>query len=1022
MDKLGKRLLAVILALGLLVGGLGILGAVSATAAFNTIPMIAAGADYSLALKSDGTVWSWGWNSVGQLGDNTTANRHAPVQVLNLKDITAISAGYNHSLALKSDGTVWAWGGNTSCQLGDNTITNRSTPVLVQNLNNVIAIAAGANYSLALKNDGTVWGWGYNDQGQLGDNSQSTRSTPVQVRDLSGITAIEADVFHSLALKNNGTVWGWGWNINGQLAENPLTIHRVPVQVLNLNSITAIAIGYAYSLALKNDGTVWGCGGNDTGQLGDNTTINRLAPVQVQNLNSATTIVAGQYHSLALKSDHTVWGWGSNGYGQLGDNTTTNRYSPIQIATLNNIISVATNRTHSLALKSDGTVWAWGKNLVGTLGDNTTTNRLLPVQVKGPNGVGGFNVYENSTQPTTYTITYNANGGTGAPPADTKTQGVALTLSSTKPTRTGYAFKGWANSKTATTAQWQPGGSYTIDGNATLWAVWEAVPNGQRVNFDTDRWSFGNQTTTITEDHYKHIFGAERGAELYVNGTKGDGQCFGMASTTAAILFNSPAVSTFGRNNLVDVLLRDKSSDLHVPAVDFIKYANIMQHEDDIAQQYNNNLVNNKTNNLGDLSNIYDFVSNNSSPIIILIWGDYNGDENQGHAVFPMWIENETSAGCDIVVNDSNHPAQKRIITLTRTNNQFSGWSYQLFDDTLWGNEQPNSNISFIKPVSHVYSAVKKYGDIKMLLQTPISSSNSLLLTTNTADFTLSAEGKTIAGSNADNDVLIKMTPKIGVVKGGKSNTPTEKKLQFWVRTDETVSFADLEKDSQLNLLGNNEGVRVEIPSGSTAHINVAQSKANLTVPKNGAVKVTHETAAADGTINTISASGQSAGQIQSALVGQIFTISGLHGTVQLESKINGITDKKTVTGVKEGETVYASIQNNKIVIEVKETPVTPPGDFFTITNAPTAPLQYRKSITLSASEAVTWSSDSKAVKVDPVTGKVESVRSFSKINMNARITATSLDSQRTTSIDIQIKLAWWQWLIVIPLFGWIWY
>jgi len=217
------------------------------------VTTIAAGLDFSLALKSDGTVWSWGWSAYGQLGSNVPigTNSNVPGQVNNLADVRAIAARYYHGLALKSDGTVWAWGMNDVGQLGDGHNVNRSTPVQVMNLAGVTAIAAGGLHSLALKSDGTVWAWGEDRLGQLGDKDVRNRSTPVQVMNVAGVTAIAAGGLHSLALKSDGTVWAWGMNDNGQLGNRPPPNSRnVPVQVSGLSGVTTVAAGVGHSLAL----------------------------------------------------------------------------------------------------------------------------------------------------------------------------------------------------------------------------------------------------------------------------------------------------------------------------------------------------------------------------------------------------------------------------------------------------------------------------------------------------------------------------------------------------------------------------------------------------------------------------------------------------------------------------------------------------------------------------------------------------------------------------------------------------
>ncbi|MGB9849149.1 MAG: Ig-like domain-containing protein, partial [Moorellaceae bacterium] len=178
---------------------------------------IAGGDNHSLAVKSDGTVWAWGWNYYGQLGDGTTINHTTPMRVTNLTGVVAVAAGIYHSLALKSDGTAWAWGWNGYGHLGDGTTTNRTAPVQVQGLTGVVAVAAGGYHSLALKSDGTVWAWGRNYEGQLGDGTTTNRYTPVQVKNLTGVVAVAAGYYHSLALKSDGTVWAWGRNYEGQL-------------------------------------------------------------------------------------------------------------------------------------------------------------------------------------------------------------------------------------------------------------------------------------------------------------------------------------------------------------------------------------------------------------------------------------------------------------------------------------------------------------------------------------------------------------------------------------------------------------------------------------------------------------------------------------------------------------------------------------------------------------------------------------------------------------------------------------
>jgi alpha-tubulin suppressor-like RCC1 family protein len=204
--------------------------------------------------------------------------------------VVAVAAGETQRLALKSDGTVWAWGANSEGELGNNSTTDSSVPVQVVSpggkgtLSGIIAIAADGFFgSVALKSDGTVWAWGFNNAGQLGDNSTATSLVPVQVvgpggqGTLTGITAIAAGGQQVLALKSNGSVWAWGDNQSGELgngAGNSGVTSSTPVQVVGsaasgtLSGVSEISAGNDYSLALKSDGSVWSWGGNRDGELG----------------------------------------------------------------------------------------------------------------------------------------------------------------------------------------------------------------------------------------------------------------------------------------------------------------------------------------------------------------------------------------------------------------------------------------------------------------------------------------------------------------------------------------------------------------------------------------------------------------------------------------------------------------------------------------------------------------------------------------------------------------------------------
>jgi alpha-tubulin suppressor-like RCC1 family protein len=307
----------------------------------NTIA-IAAGYDQVLGIKSDGTVWSSGGNMFGQLGlgTNDMIGNHPPTQIPGLTGMIAVAGDYFQSLALKSDGTVWAWGRNGFGELGDSTNIERDSPVQTVGLGNVIAIAAGHAHSLALKSDGTVWAWGGNSSGQLGDGTTTDRHIPVQTVGLSNVIAIAAGA-PGLALKSDGTVWAWGDGTFGNGAPADANPHPTPVRVSSLANIIAVAGGAGHSMVLKSDGTVWAWGINGNGELGDGTIMDRYTPVQTVGLSDVVAIAPGGVHSMAMKSDGTVWCWGDNDGGEEGDGTFVKRLSPVQVHNMTNAVAIA---------------------------------------------------------------------------------------------------------------------------------------------------------------------------------------------------------------------------------------------------------------------------------------------------------------------------------------------------------------------------------------------------------------------------------------------------------------------------------------------------------------------------------------------------------------------------------------------------------------------------------------------------------------------------------------------------------
>ena len=399
-------------------------------AGLGDVTQIAGGGYFSLALKSDGSVWAWGHNETGAVGDGTTATmRTVPTRVAGLASgVVQVSAGYWYSAALKNDGSVWAWGDGGSGQLGDGQYVSVLAPIQLPGLPpSTQRVVAGFLHSFALASDGSVYAWGHNTTGALGDGTTVTRLTPTRANEVPAMSMVAVGGGHTVALRPDGTVMTWGDNAWGQLGNAALTFRSTPTVVPGLSGITAVTAGGTVAFALTSQGTLyeWGnligygvgyssprpvpgidgvtavsaggwhvvailadrtlraWGSNYRGRLGVGTDDFPAGPVAVANIGNVVRVSAGLNHTLAVRGDGTVWAWGENDYGQLGDGSTTDRLVPVQVAGLANVIEVAAGPQHSLALLADGTVMAWGRNYEGQLGQGSEPMRLAPLRVPG---------------------------------------------------------------------------------------------------------------------------------------------------------------------------------------------------------------------------------------------------------------------------------------------------------------------------------------------------------------------------------------------------------------------------------------------------------------------------------------------------------------------------------------------------------------------------------------------------------------------------------------------------------------
>lgn len=356
---------------------------VSAASPIVMTSTVTTGNNHALAIKTDNSLWAWGDNSYGQLGDGTTTNRKVPVKIMT--NVQSVYAKGNFTLAIKTDGTLWAWGDNTDGQTGSGSQKDMlMKPVKI--MSGVTTASAGQNHSLAVKDDGTLWAWGDDSEGKLGigESEYYSQYTPVYVT--NNAVSVWAGGCQSIALKADNSVWGWGNNWFGAVGAGGDTVKK-PVK-LNLSAIKLITTGKNHTFGIKTDGSLWGWGVNEYGQVWSNAKeygkyqpTEYYTPFLIPNMENIEYVSAGSAHSAAVKKDGTLWTWGINYNGQLGDGTKITRGIPAQVNNISGVIAAFAENGYTLALQTNGTLWSWGSNERGKLGTGKTSDSLIPVSI-----------------------------------------------------------------------------------------------------------------------------------------------------------------------------------------------------------------------------------------------------------------------------------------------------------------------------------------------------------------------------------------------------------------------------------------------------------------------------------------------------------------------------------------------------------------------------------------------------------------------------------------------------------------
>lgn len=377
---------------------------------------IASGVRHTIVLCKDSTVWAWGDNEYGQLGNGTFDSSAVPIQVNGLTGVVAVFASGVNSFAITSDGSLWGWGFNEQYNLGlgIGNSSNKNLPVKIP-VNNVRSVysftqfgGAGFSFTYAVTKDSILWGWGYSSF-LFGDSGIFYSDIPIQDTLFNNVVSVGGGEA-VLVLLGDGTVWGWGGNSRGSLGTGDTKYGYYAVQTKNLNNVSMLSSNGndVYSLAVKQDNTVWAWGYNQLyGNLGDSSNFNRFEPVKINGVSNVKKVVATQgYASYALHHNGTVSAWGNNVSGRLGNaEPMSSRNYPAQVSVISNVVDIAAGGSHAIALTSDGKLWAWGQNNKGQLGDGTLINKNTPVQVQGICEIDvEVNVSEVSLKPIQYSI------------------------------------------------------------------------------------------------------------------------------------------------------------------------------------------------------------------------------------------------------------------------------------------------------------------------------------------------------------------------------------------------------------------------------------------------------------------------------------------------------------------------------------------------------------------------------------------------------------------------------------------
>ena len=333
---------------------------------------LASGATHSCAIRADHSLWCWGSNIYGELGNGTTDSSLSPIRIGEDNDWINIGLGSSFSCASKTDGSLWCWGDNYSNQLGIAESGEIHVPTLIELDEEVsqISITSQAQTTCEINIQGALYCWGLNIFGQAGVGNTDFTVPPSLVGDLGEWSFISVGALHTCGIKQDSTLWCWGANFFGQLGDGTYEDKLSPNTIGGFDSWFQATVGPTSSCAITNEGDLWCWGDNSSGQLGDGTDLQHIEPIAIASSESWLSLSLGGSFSCAINTDQSLWCWGDNSEGQLGNGTTDNNYFPSQTNSLNDWASISTGDTHACGLKINGDVYCWGNGEYGQLGVN----------------------------------------------------------------------------------------------------------------------------------------------------------------------------------------------------------------------------------------------------------------------------------------------------------------------------------------------------------------------------------------------------------------------------------------------------------------------------------------------------------------------------------------------------------------------------------------------------------------------------------------------------------------------------